>query len=99
MLARPWLFDSGLTSTVYVIWSLAARAVGVQQHAYLHVGPGAVDQRVGDSPAQLPVLPQKGLEVHGVAGGTDARDEDVEEGPVLVYVDPVARDGGAQRQA
>ena len=74
-------------------------ALGVQQHAHLHAGPGAVDQRVGHAPAQLPVLPQEGLEMHGVAGCTDALDEHVEEGAVLVHLDLVAGHGRAQRQA
>ena len=42
-------------------------AGGVEHHAHLHAGARPFRQRAGHAPAQLALLPEEGLEVHGLA--------------------------------
>ena len=70
-----------------------------RSYADLYAGTRPIDQSIGQPRAQDAVLPQEGLEVHGLAGGPDAADQHVEVGTVFVHLGSVAAHRGSQGQA
>jgi hypothetical protein len=71
----------------------------IEQHAHLQPGLRTLGQGVGDAPGQRALLPEEGLEVHGLRGLADLLDQHLEERAVLEHLDRIAGDRRRQGKA
>jgi hypothetical protein len=90
---------AGVTHLLRDVFADALGPLGIEQHTHLDLGARPLDQCLGQAAAELAVLPEKGLEVDGLASRADPCQQHVEESAVLEHIHPVARRRCAQREA
>ena len=89
---------AGILEPLLHVLAHPSRSIGVEQHADFDTGPGAPDHRLREARSQRALLPEKSLEMHGVARLVDLVDQGVEERAIFQHFDAVAVDDRAERE-